>query len=314
MKALFWMVRSIIVCPEAYQTMLLHAFTHEREEIGGVLVGVNDGPETSVITVIPLPRTSEQSDRVEISGAELAGCIDKCEELSKDLETPVFVVGCHVDLNTQLNFQAMDRNFVGLIFSVFVHQPNSPGQVVSLLGFQSTTGQKEERINVRIQPLLKSSANFYQNEFISKAEASAPGGLKLLQYLSKTLELTDSTTESMTSFGKFMKLGLDLASDTITSTTCLIFRDDKENVVSADRLKAAVAEVPLDLPQGQDRADHLLCDPPLCLLHATPPSRPSPTSLSLSVSDPNPSNVTGIHTTLIGLRVHFPDRLISQVY
>ncbi|KAL7063125.1 hypothetical protein AAHC03_01216 [Spirometra sp. Aus1] len=193
MKALCWMVRSIIVSPEAYQTMLLHAFTHEREEIGGVLVGVNDGLETSVITVIPLPRTSEQSDRVEISGAELAGCIDKCEELSKDLETPVSVVGwyhshphitpfpSHVDLNTQLNFQAMDRNFVGLIFSVFVHQPNSPGQVVSLLGFQSTTGQKEERINVRIQPLLKSSANFYQNEFISKAEASAPGGLKLLR-------------------------------------------------------------------------------------------------------------------------------------
>nr|VZI54647.1 unnamed protein product [Spirometra erinaceieuropaei] len=66
------MVRSIIVSPEAYQTMLLHAFTHEREEIGGVLVGENDGPETSVITVIPLPRTSEQSDRVEISEAELA--------------------------------------------------------------------------------------------------------------------------------------------------------------------------------------------------------------------------------------------------
>nr|VZI33769.1 unnamed protein product [Spirometra erinaceieuropaei] len=109
-----------------------------------------------------------------ISEAELAGCIDKCEELSKALETPVSVVGwyhshphitpfpSHVDVQTQLNFQAMDRNFVGLIFSVFVHQPNSPGQVVSLLGFQSTTGQKEERINVRIQPLLKSSANFYQ--------------------------------------------------------------------------------------------------------------------------------------------------------
>ncbi|BHF59309.1 BRCA1 BRCA2-containing complex, subunit 3 [Sparganum proliferum] len=81
------MVRSIIVSPEAYQTMLLHAFTHEREEIGGVLVGENGGPETSVITVIPLQRTSEQSDRVEISGAELAGCIDKCEDSSRGLET-----------------------------------------------------------------------------------------------------------------------------------------------------------------------------------------------------------------------------------
>ncbi|KAL7063124.1 hypothetical protein AAHC03_01217 [Spirometra sp. Aus1] len=243
------MVRSIIVCPEAYQTMLLHAFTHEREEIGGVLVGENDGPETSVITVIPLPRTSEQSDRVEISEAELAGCIDKCEELSKDLETPVSVVGwyhshphitpfpSHVDLQTQLNFQAMDRNFVGLIFSVFVHQPNSPGQVVSLLGFRSPDGKTEERIKVRIQPLLKSSANFYQvssrlwrsvsdciqNEFISKAEVTIADDLRLFrlflqEYLQRTLEAAHAITGPMNAFVRFMTLGLDLAGGTNESS------------------------------------------------------------------------------------------------
>ncbi|BHF59312.1 hypothetical protein SprV_0100226900 [Sparganum proliferum] len=95
------------------------------------------------------------------------------------------------------------------------------------------------------------------------------------------------------------------------SKTCLIPRDDKEDVVSADRLKNADAEVLPDLP---GRADPLLRDPPPCLPHATLPSRPSPTPLSPSIYDRNPTNVAGIRTTLIGRRVHFPDRLIIQVY
>uniref|UniRef100_A0A0X3P0H6 Lys-63-specific deubiquitinase BRCC36 n=2 Tax=Schistocephalus solidus TaxID=70667 RepID=A0A0X3P0H6_SCHSO len=246
------MEKQVIVTPEAYQIMLLHAFTHEREEVGGVLVGEGDGNTTSVITVFPLQRTSQQSDRVDISAAELAGCIEKCEDISKYMKCPVSVVGwyhshphitpfpSHVDLQTQLNFQSMDQNFIGLIFSVFVHQANSPTQVVSLLGFQSNSAQKEKRLKVRIQSLPNSQPSFYhvscrlwrsvsdciKDEFISKlaafiseAEPYVPDGLKLLQCLLRTLEAADSITESMATFGALAKLGLDLADDSKSSTT-----------------------------------------------------------------------------------------------
>uniref|UniRef100_A0A0X3PMD7 Lys-63-specific deubiquitinase BRCC36 n=1 Tax=Schistocephalus solidus TaxID=70667 RepID=A0A0X3PMD7_SCHSO len=194
------MERSVIVTPEAYQIMLTHAFTHEREEIGGVLVGYNEAHETSVITVIPLQRTSQLSDRVNISEVELAGCIDKCEEISKDMKSPVSVVGwyhshphitpfpSHVDLQTQLNFQSMDQNFIGLIFSTFIHQADSPMQMVALVGFQSTSTQKEKRLNVRIQSLPNSQLSFYhvscrqwksisdciKDELIHRADNSLP--------------------------------------------------------------------------------------------------------------------------------------------
>ncbi|VDN34313.1 unnamed protein product [Dibothriocephalus latus] len=84
------MPRLVTVTPEAYQTMLLHAFTHEREEVGGVLVGQADEKQTFVITVIPLKRASQEtegeavhkqqrSSRVHVTDVELAECIPKCE-------------------------------------------------------------------------------------------------------------------------------------------------------------------------------------------------------------------------------------------
>ncbi|BHF84693.1 hypothetical protein SprV_0902784400 [Sparganum proliferum] len=61
--------------------------------------------------------------------------------------------------------------------------------------------------------------------------------------------------------------------------TCRILRGDKEDVVSVDRVKAAVAEEPPDLPQGQKCADPLTPVPPSSLLPAHSPCpvpRPSP--------------------------------------
>nr|VZI44163.1 unnamed protein product [Spirometra erinaceieuropaei] len=61
--------------------------------------------------------------------------------------------------------------------------------------------------------------------------------------------------------------------------TCQILRSDKEHVVSVDRIKAAVAEEPPDLSQGQQCADPLSPDPPSSLspAHASCPlPRPSP--------------------------------------
>nr|VZI22068.1 unnamed protein product [Spirometra erinaceieuropaei] len=88
--------------------------------------------------------------------------------------------------------------------------------------------------------------------------------------------------------------------------TCRIHRGDEEDVLSVDRVKAAVAEESPDLPQGEDCADFLPGDPP--------PSQPSLTPLSPTASDPISFNATGIHTTPSGRCAHFPDLLIIQVY
>ncbi|VDM05073.1 unnamed protein product [Schistocephalus solidus] len=89
--------------------------------------------------------------------------------------------------------------------------------------------------------------------------------------------------------------------------TYRILRGDTENVVSVDQVKAAVAEAPPDLCQGQYGADPLR--------HAPLPSLPSPsTSLSTTTLDPNSSSVTVIRTNRIGRRVHFPDRSITQEF
>ncbi|BHF76154.1 hypothetical protein SprV_0501925200 [Sparganum proliferum] len=90
--------------------------------------------------------------------------------------------------------------------------------------------------------------------------------------------------------------------------TCRILRGDQKEVVSVDRVKAAVAEEPPDSPQGQDCADSLPRDPPPFLSLAPPSSQPSPTPLPSTASDPNSFGATG------GRRVHFPDRLITQAY
>nr|VZI15886.1 unnamed protein product [Spirometra erinaceieuropaei] len=89
--------------------------------------------------------------------------------------------------------------------------------------------------------------------------------------------------------------------------TCRILRGDKEDVVSADRAKAAVAEEPSDLPQEQNCAAPLLRDPPNYLPRAPPPSQPSPTPLPSTASDPYSSNATGI--LVVAVASTFPTAL-----
>ncbi|BHF64966.1 hypothetical protein SprV_0200797500 [Sparganum proliferum] len=121
--------------------------------------------------------------------------------------------------------------------------------------------------------------------------------------------------------------------------TCLILRGDKEGVVSVDRVKAAVAEEPSDLSQGQKCADPLTPVPPSSLspahsscplprpsspLPSTPPSRtlPLPTCLqhptaasSSTIARSQPSStVPPAYITRSGRHVHFPDRLVTHFF
>ncbi|BHF84036.1 hypothetical protein SprV_0902718600 [Sparganum proliferum] len=121
--------------------------------------------------------------------------------------------------------------------------------------------------------------------------------------------------------------------------TCRILRGDKEDVVNVDRVKAAVAEEPPDLPQGQKCADPLTPVAPSSLspthspcplprpsppLPSTPPSRtlPLPTCLqhptatspsTIARSQPS-STVPPTYITRSGRHFHFPDRLVTHFF
>ncbi|BHF66831.1 hypothetical protein SprV_0200985400 [Sparganum proliferum] len=121
--------------------------------------------------------------------------------------------------------------------------------------------------------------------------------------------------------------------------TCRILRSDKEDVVSVDRVKAAVAEEPPDRSQGQTCADPLTPVPPSSLfptrspcplpcpsppLPSTPPSRilPLPTCQQHPIATPSSttarsqpsSTVPPAYITRSGRHVHFPDRLVTHFF
>nr|VZI01907.1 unnamed protein product [Spirometra erinaceieuropaei] len=121
--------------------------------------------------------------------------------------------------------------------------------------------------------------------------------------------------------------------------TFRILRSDKEDVVSVDRVKAAVAEEPPDRSQGQTCADPLTPVPPSSLsptrspcplpcpsppLPSTPPSRtlPLPTCQQHPTATPSSttarsqpfSTVPPAYITRSGRHVHFPDRLVTHFF
>ncbi|BHF83927.1 hypothetical protein SprV_0902707600 [Sparganum proliferum] len=121
--------------------------------------------------------------------------------------------------------------------------------------------------------------------------------------------------------------------------TCWILRGDKEDVVSVDRVKAAVAEELPDLSQGPKCADPLTPVAPSSLspthsacplprpslpLPSTPPSRilhlptflqhPTATSSSTRARSQTASTVPPTYITRSGRHVHFPDRLVTHFF
>ncbi|BHF64509.1 hypothetical protein SprV_0200751400 [Sparganum proliferum] len=111
------------------------------------------------------------------------------------------------------------------------------------------------------------------------------------------------------------------------SKTFRILRGDKEDVVSIDRVKAAVAEEPPDMSQGQACADPIPPPTPLPLSPPIPPSRILPlhscsqhqtstssSTLNLSTTTPTqlPPTVPPAYIKRSGRHVHFLDRLVTH--
>ncbi|XP_069107234.1 lys-63-specific deubiquitinase-like [Argopecten irradians] len=135
---------------DAYMVCLTHALSTEREEVMGLLIGEIDENRVSHISaVIILRRSDKQPDRVEISPEQLSDASTKAEDLAKELQRPLRVLGwyhshphitvwpSHVDVRTQAMYQMMDEGFIGLIFSVFNEDKNTKQNRIQVTCFQS---------------------------------------------------------------------------------------------------------------------------------------------------------------------------------
>ncbi|XP_005091457.1 lys-63-specific deubiquitinase BRCC36 isoform X2 [Aplysia californica] len=135
---------------DVYLVCLTHALSTEREEIMGLLIGeVDEERALHISSVVILRRSDKQPDRVEISPEQQSDASIKAEQLAKELNRPLRVVGwyhshphitvwpSHVDLRTQASYQQMDDGFVGLIFSVFNEDKVSKFNKIQVTCFQS---------------------------------------------------------------------------------------------------------------------------------------------------------------------------------
>jgi len=143
------MLASVVVTPDVMSACWAHALTTEKEEIMGLLVGkmVEDTLVISAMKVIK--RLTKQKDRVEfddrdlIAGGEYAGSLPGSVSVSGWYHSHphITVHPSHVDLATQASYQTMDTNFIGLIFSVFNHDPNTGIDTKEVAAFQSVKGE-----------------------------------------------------------------------------------------------------------------------------------------------------------------------------
>jgi len=122
-------VDKVVVSEGVMTACWTHAFVTEKEEMMGLLVGsVNEEERVLTIRAMKLiRRLTKEKDRCEIDPQDLVAASEYAESLPGKLKVQgwyhshphITVQPSHVDLATQQNYQNMDKNFVGLIFSVF---------------------------------------------------------------------------------------------------------------------------------------------------------------------------------------------------
>lgn len=181
-------VGKVIISPEVYRCCLEHALSTEKEEVMGLLIGQVEsysGQSVDDKTVYGdvihfeatkiIRRKDKRPDRVEIPveqlifGLQRAEAIEKigkeCDKtISKEnsdyrklrvlgwyhSHPHITVWPSHVDLATQFNHQAMDENFVGLIFSVFNDDNASKTSCFEITCFQTHKGKDGDMRKISI--------------------------------------------------------------------------------------------------------------------------------------------------------------------
>jgi BRCA1/BRCA2-containing complex subunit 3 len=161
------MLAEVLVTDTVVQACYTHAFTAEKEEIMGILLGdvaINsNGTKTARVWGCKnIQRVDKRPDRVEIAPEMLFLATEEAERCGAATERHTRVIGwyhshphitpypSHVDLRTQATFQQMESGWVGLIFSVF-HSDASHGGSSTLHCFQTREGA-HEKVAVTVVP------------------------------------------------------------------------------------------------------------------------------------------------------------------
>jgi BRCA1/BRCA2-containing complex subunit 3 len=156
---------------DVYRCCFHHALSTQSDEIMGLLIGekfeaVSDLDDETVLEIVGLlivRRLDKRPDRVEISPEQMIKASVAAEELAVRLDRPnIRVVGwyhshpnitilpSHIDLGTQLNFQAFDEHFIGLIFGVFNAQQRTWAHQYKMVAFQAKRNYRGETVQVLI--------------------------------------------------------------------------------------------------------------------------------------------------------------------
>jgi len=149
------MLSHVLVTSEVLTSCWSHAHSNEKEEVMGLLIGqvvLNENVEGDILKITAVKvirRLTKQRDRVEIEPNQLMKAAEFAETLKGEDGEKLRVLGwyhshphitvwpSHVDLRTQANYQGMDGNFVGLIFSVFNYDPNTGVDTREVTAFQT---------------------------------------------------------------------------------------------------------------------------------------------------------------------------------
>eukprot|EP00299_Pterocystis_sp_00344_P018138 c9062_g1_i1.p1 GENE.c9062_g1_i1~~c9062_g1_i1.p1 ORF type:complete len:234 (-),score=56.06 c9062_g1_i1:741-1442(-) len=125
----------------------------------GLLVGEFEG-DPAVATVWAMTfliRSDKQSDRVEVSVEQMIAGQEEAERLAQRHHRAIRVIGwyhshphitihpSHIDLATQESYQQLNKNFVGLIFSVYNDNSSTKQGCLQVTAFQSTTLSETDR-------------------------------------------------------------------------------------------------------------------------------------------------------------------------
>eukprot|EP01114_Cavostelium_apophysatum_P007939 TRINITY_DN2015_c0_g2_i2.p1 TRINITY_DN2015_c0_g2~~TRINITY_DN2015_c0_g2_i2.p1 ORF type:complete len:289 (-),score=45.53 TRINITY_DN2015_c0_g2_i2:69-935(-) len=146
----------VYITEDVFFTCLSHALTTEKEEVMGLLLGdiekTSRGDEAHIAATCILRRSDKRIDRVEISPEQLTAGMAEADKISEQLKKTIRVIGwyhshphitvnpSHVDVQTQANYQMMDKGFVGLIFSCFNQDAAMAGRI-QVTAFQSANAQ-----------------------------------------------------------------------------------------------------------------------------------------------------------------------------
>lgn len=152
------MLEKVKITPEVWAACWNHALTTETEEVMGLLMGKEDinVENTLIISALKISRRiTKQKDRVEIDHQDLIEASEYAASLPGDRRVigwyhshpHVTVHPSHVDLATQASYQLMDKNFVGLIFSVYNFEKKAKVDTKEAIAFQ-TVNDSERNIEI----------------------------------------------------------------------------------------------------------------------------------------------------------------------